>query len=303
MKNPFNPYDPVILSKISNLTIRAKTVAQGALSGMHKSPYKGSGIEFLEHKKYTHGDDIKQIDWKLFAKSDRHYIKQFENETNTRNCILLDASGSMGYKSSNVSKLEYAITLAASLSYLFIKQSDSIGFITSNNDKINYIPPRTGISHFNYIISALEKLLPMGKTNIEDIIVAFLERFNRKAAIIVISDFFDDTEKILKCLKQFRSRKNEVILFQILDPYELEFPFEVPMRFVSMEDERSATADSKAIKKSYIANINLFIQQLRQNCISSGIDYSFVTTSLPVDRAIITYLAKRDNQRARNYKL
>ncbi len=296
MEKPFSPFDPEILSKISNLTISAQTVVQGVLSGIHKSQYKGSSIEFLEHKKYSQGDDIKQIDWKLFARSDRHYIKQFEDETNIRSCVCVDSSGSMGYKSAGVSKFEYALILAASLSYLIINQSDAAGLFAFGGDGGgNYIPPRSDFAHFNYIIEELKKLRPRGKSDIAEAIMSFSGKTEKRLSLIVISDFFDDADKMINALKQYRCKKNDVILLQILDPYELEFPFDKPTRFVSMEDERSLSVDPKVIREDYLAKIKGFIKHLRQQCLLNRIDHCVVNTADPVDKTIMNYLSARNN--------
>ena len=196
-----NPFDPITLSKITNMELRARLIVDGVLSGIHKSPYKGSSIEFLEHKEYSPGNEIKHIDWKVLAKTDKYYIKQFEEETNLKCYIFLDTSGSMGYKSTGISKFEYAATLAASLAYLLLKQSDLVGLISFSDKVLQYIPPRSRLTHLHALLNALTELKTMGKSNTSVILNEFIEKIGRRSLIIIISDFFDDTKKIIHQLK------------------------------------------------------------------------------------------------------
>ncbi|UJS16638.1 MAG: DUF58 domain-containing protein [Candidatus Jettenia sp.] len=288
-----NPFDPVTLSKIANLELRARTIVDGALSGIHKSPFKGSSIEFLEHKEYSPGDEIKHIDWRVHARSDKYYIKQFEEETNLKCYIFLDASGSMGYKSTGVSKSEYAATLAASLAYLLLKQSDLVGLISFSDKVLQYIPPRSRITHLHALVNVLTEVKTAGKSNIGDVLKEFVEKIGRRSLLIVISDFFDDVEKIVHQLKSFQFKKNDIILFHILDSYELTFPFETITFFESMEDERRILAEPKSMKEQYLSEINRFIEQFRQTCYENQIDYLLIDTSTPLDQALIKFLTRR----------
>ena|SRR3990167_5636245 len=274
-----NPFDPITLSKIANMELRARLVIDGVLSGIHKSPYKGSSIEFLEHKEYSPGNEIKHIDWKVHARTDKYYIKQFEEETNLKCYIFLDTSGSMGYKSTGISKFEYATTLAASLAYLLLKQSDMAGLISFSDKVQQFIPPRSRLTHLHILLNALTKLKTAGKSNISNVLKEFIEKIGRRSLIIIISDFFDDTEKIIHQLKYFQFKKNEVILFHILDPYELTFPFETITFFESMEDDRRILAEPKSIKDLYISEINRFIEQFKQVCFENQIDYWLIDSS------------------------
>jgi len=290
-----NPFDPITLSKIANMELRARLVIDGVLSGIHKSPYKGSSIEFLEHKEYSPGNEIKHIDWKVHARTDKYYIKQFEEETNLKCYIFLDTSGSMGYKSTGISKFEYATTLAASLAYLLLKQSDMAGLISFSDKVQQFIPPRSRLTHLHILLNALTKLKTAGKSNISNILKEFIEKIGRRSLIIIISDFFDDTEKIIHQLKYFQFKKNEVILFHILDPYELTFPFETITFFESMEDDRRILAEPKSIKDLYISEINRFIEQFKQVCFENQIDYWLIDSSTPLDQALIKFLTRRES--------
>ncbi|MDR4508655.1 MAG: DUF58 domain-containing protein [Candidatus Brocadiaceae bacterium] len=288
-----HPFDPVTLSKIANMELRAKLVADAVLTGIHKSPYKGSSIEFLEHKEYSPGNEIKHIDWKVQARTDKYYVKQFEEETNLRCYIFLDASGSMGYKSTGMSKYEYASALAASLSYLLLKQSDLVGLIGFADTAQRFIPPRSRLTHFHVLINELVMLKAAGKSHISKILNEFVEKVSRHSLIIVISDFFDDMKEMMHQLKSFQFRKNEIILFQVLDPYELTFPFETITYFESMEDDRRVLAEPKTIKERYLFEINRFIEQFKHQCFENQMDYWLVNTSAPLHQTLINYLARR----------
>ncbi|MFN3531432.1 MAG: DUF58 domain-containing protein [Candidatus Brocadia sp.] len=291
---PENPFDPVTLSKIANMELRAKLVVDGVLSGIHKSPYKGSSIEFLEHKEYSPGNEIKHIDWKVLARTDKYYIKEFEEETNLKCYIFIDCSGSMGYKSTGISKFEYAATLTASLAYLLLKQSDLVGLISFSDKVMQYIPPRSRLTHLHALLNALTELATAGKSNTSAILNEFVEKIGRRSLIIIISDFFDDTKKIIHQLKYFLFKKNEVVLFHILDPYELTFPFETITFFESLEDERRILADPKSMKEQYLSEINRFLEQFKQSCFENHIDYCLIDSSTPLDQAFIKFLARRE---------
>lgn len=273
----------------------ARLVADAVMSGIHKSPYTGSSIEFLEHKEYSPGNEIKHIDWKVQAKTDKYYVKQFEEETNLKSYLFVDASGSMGYKSKGVSKLEYAITLAASLSYLLLRQSDLVGLVCFREGMKQYVPPRSRLSHFYAIIKTLEGLEAGGASNIGAVLKEFAEKIRHRSLIIIISDFFDNREEIIRQLKYFHFKKNEVLLFHILDPYELTFPFETITYFESMEDDRKILADPKTIKDRYLAEINRFIDQFKKTCLENQIDYWLIDSSTPLDQTLIQFLARREN--------
>lgn len=290
-----NPFDPVTLSKITNMELRARLLVDGVLSGIHKSPYKGSSIEFLEHKEYSPGNEIKHIDWRVLARTDKYYIKEFEEETNLRCYIFLDASGSMEYKSTGISKFEYAATLAASLSYLLLKQSDLVGLVSFSDKVLQYVPPRSRLTHLHIILNAIKELKTLGKSNTSAILNEFVEKIGRRSLIIVISDFFDDTQKIIHQLKYLQFKRNEVILFHILDPYELTFPFETITFFESLEDDRRVLADPRSIKDKYLSELNHFLERFKQLCFENQIDYWLIDTSMPLDQALIKFLARRES--------
>ena len=286
--------DPIVLARISNLTLRARCVVEGVLSGLHRSPHRGASVEFVEHKEYSPGDELKHVDWKVLGRSDKYYVKQFEDETNLKCHMLLDTSGSMGYASGEVSKLEYAKILAASLAYLMLHQRDAVGILTFSDRAIRHVPPRSKSSHLQAVIELLEEAKPEGQTSLSAVLTELAEKMKRRSLLIVISDLFDSPERVLASLKHFRHRKHEVIVFHILDPAEIEFPFDGLTLFRSMEDSRRVLSDPRQIRKSYQAEIKEFIQTFRQECLSDQIDYNLTSTAQPLDQALAQYLAARE---------
>lgn len=286
--------DPVVLARISNLLLRARYVVEGVLTGLHRSPHHGSSVEFVEHKEYSPGDELKHIDWKVLGRSDKYYVKQFEDETNLKCHMLLDTSGSMGYASGEVTKLEYARTLAAALAYLMLSQQDAVGILTFADRTVHYVPPRSKSSHLPVLIELLEQAKPEGRTSLAEAINELAEKMKRRSLVIVISDLFDSPERVLGALKQFRHRKHEVIVFHLLDPAEVEFPFQGLTLFRSMEDARSVLSDPAHIRSKYRAEIQGFIRTIRQECLSHRIDYCLIHTAQPLDQALARYLAARE---------
>ncbi len=294
-------FDPATLSKISNLSLRARYVVEGTLAGIHKSPHKGSSIEFLEHKEYSPGDEIKHIDWKVLGRSDKYYLKQFEDETNLRAYILLDTSGSMGYGSGAMTKLEYATTMAACLCYLLLMQSDAVGVLLFGEGVEQYIPPRAKSNHLQVLLEALQGLKAQGKSHLVQVLGNFAERDPRRSLIILLSDLFDDVKEVSKHLKQLRQRNNEIALFQVLDSDELEFPFGELTLFQSMEDATQVLAEPRAVRDAYQAELARFLEEIRQSCLENQIDYWLINTSTPIDRALLGYLITRERlSRARS---
>jgi uncharacterized protein (DUF58 family) len=285
--------DPAVVSKLASIELKARMVVEGFIVGLHRSPYHGFSVEFAEHRQYMPGDDFKHIDWKVYGKSDRFYIKQFEEETNLKAYILLDASRSMGYKSNGISKLEYGSYLAASLAYLMLRQQDAPGLLVYDEKIRSYIPPRGARSHITPILTSLNGTEP---SNMTDASVAFHEladRIKRRGLIIVISDLLDDPEKLLLGLKHFRHRQHEVIVFQILDPYERSFAYKGEARFKDMETGRELLTDPWQIRKDYMARLDEYLSDISRTCRDSQIDYHLLDSSIPFDKALFGYLAKR----------
>jgi uncharacterized protein (DUF58 family) len=294
MPEDYHKYlDPATVSKLAGMELKARLVVEGFIVGLHRSPYHGFSVEFAEHRQYMPGDDVKHLDWKVYGKSDRFYIKQFEEETNLKGYILLDASASMGYKSDGVSKLEYGSYLAAALSYLMLRQQDAPGLLVYDNRIRSFIPPKGARSHINNILKQLEKTQPSAKT---DAAIAFHEladRIKRRGLIIVISDLFDEPDRMLSGLKHFRHRKHEVIVFQVLDPFERNFSYRAEARFRDMETGQMLLTNPYQIQKDYIECLNDFIEKFSRSCRDALIDYHLLDTSVPFDKALFGYLAKR----------
>jgi uncharacterized protein (DUF58 family) len=285
--------DPATVSKLASIELKARMVVEGFIVGLHRSPYHGFSVEFAEHRQYMPGDDFKHIDWKVYGKSDRFYIKQFEEETNLKAYILLDASRSMGYKSNGISKLEYGSYLAASLAYLMLRQQDAPGLLIYDEKIRAYIPPKGARSHITPILKQLNDTIPSNQT---DAAVAFhelAERIKRRGLIIVISDLLDDPDKFLLGLKHFRHRQHEVIVFQILDPFERSFEFTAEARFKDMETGRELLTDPWQIRKDYARRLEEYTGNISRVCRDSKIDYHILDTSVLFDKALFGYLAKR----------
>ncbi|GBD92037.1 hypothetical protein BMS3Abin04_02770 [bacterium BMS3Abin04] len=286
--------DPNIVFKLKSLELRAKMVVEGFMVGLHKSPYHGFSVEFSEHRPYMQGDPIKNLDWKVYAKSERYYIKQYEDETNLLAHVILDISGSMDYKySGKITKLEYAATLAASMIYLMLNQQDAVG-LTLYSDKIeNYLPPKTGRVYLRKLLAALANAKPENRTATADCLNTVAEKVKKRGLVIIISDFFDDIEKVLSSLKKFHYKKNEIIVFQILDPVEKNFDFGKDAIFVDKETSDELTTQPYHIQKAYGQAMNEFIQKIKSDCLNNGIDYNLIETNYSFDKALFNYFKKR----------
>lgn len=289
-----NYFDPLVLAKISKMSLRARYVVEGMLSGMHKSPYRGYSVEFAEHREYAPGDEIRRIDWKAYGKFDRYFVKEYEEETNLRATIFLDASASMGYGSQELSKFDYGCYLAASLAYLMLRQGDHVGLVTFGADVQRYIPPRSGLGHLQALMQQLEATEPHGETHLDQSLRDIAGKITKRGMILVISDLFDNPESVLRTLKFFRHRRNEVMVFHILDQNELEFPFDRLTVFEDIEDTNARVlAEPKIIRDAYLQQIQTFIEDYRQTCRREMIDYNCFPTTTPLDIALTRYLARR----------
>jgi uncharacterized protein (DUF58 family) len=286
--------DPTLISKLKSLELKAKTVVEGVKVGLHRSPYHGFSVEFSEHKAYMQGDPIKNIDWKVYGKSDKLFIKQYEEETNLIGNILLDVSASMDYKSKGeITKLEYASILAASLSYLMISQQDSVG-LSFYSDKIeNYFPPKSTRVYLQTLLKAIDKIEPSNKTETASCLNSIAEKIKKRGIVIIISDFFDDVDSIITALRHFKYKKNEVVIFQILDPIEKDFAFGNDAIFVDKETQEEITTQPHQIQKSYQAAMKDFLDKLKRECLNNKIEYNQIDTSTPFDKALFSYFKKR----------
>jgi len=284
---------PDIISRLNNLSLKARFVVEGFIVGLHKSPYHGFSVEFSEHRSYGAGDEIRHIDWKLWGKTDKFFIKQFEEETNLKSYLLVDQSLSMSYKSKNMTKLEYAQILAASLGYLMLKQQDAVG-LTLFDDRIRInIPARSKRSHLNVILSQMQNINGGPETTIAPVLHKTAEAIKKRGLIILISDLFDDPDKVLSGLQHFRYKGHEVIVFHVLDPQELALDFTQRTRFRDMESGEEVVTDPWHIQSDYRKSMERFCNYIRSNCRQKNIDYVQLSTDSPLDMALSEYLIKR----------
>ena len=289
---------PSVLASISNMELRAKTVVEGFLNGLHKSPTRGFSVDFTDYRHYNSGDDIRRIDWKLYARSDKYYVKQFEDETNVRCHILLDCSASMGYQSAALSKLEYARTLASALAYFMMNQKDAVGLITFDEKIREHLPSRYRRGHLMRILRTLARVQPGNRTNFMKPVIDLAISLNRKSLIILISDLLDDQptdaeESVVKAIRKLRFKGNDVIVFHVMDNAELNFPFEQIAEFEDLESLETITTVPSAIRESYLQELNNFCSLCRKQCWNGGIDYHLLNTSEPMDSALSSYLMRR----------
>ncbi|HUS47539.1 MAG TPA: DUF58 domain-containing protein [Phycisphaerae bacterium] len=294
--------DPEALAKIHRLELIARGVVEGFVSGRHKSPYKGFSVEFAEHRPYTPGDDTRDLDWRVLAKSDRYYIKQYIEETNLRCTILLDASGSMKYAGRRaarhagrtLSKFEYGQYLAASLAHLMIHQQDAVGLLTFDTKIRTYIPARSRVSHLRVILKELADTTPGEETALSPIFHDIAERARRRGLIIIISDMFDEIEPLLNALHHFRYKKHEVLLFHVMAQEELTFPFDTWSLFRDLEPPGTRVQlDPRAVRAEYLDQVRRFVRRVEMGCGQMGVDYAPILTNRSFDVALAHYLAGR----------
>jgi uncharacterized protein (DUF58 family) len=290
-------FDASELRRYAGLTLLARNVVEGFLSGVHRSPFKGFSVEFAEHRQYMPGDEIRHIDWRAFGKTDRYYIKEFEEETNLKAYLLVDASGSMAFRGSKdqPSKFQYAQRVAASMAYMMLHQLDAVGLITHDTAIRRLIPPKANPKHLLMILKALEATNPGGETSMAPLWHQLAGRFlKRRGMVIILSDFFDDIGALTKALRHLRHRNHEIILFHVLAPEEIEFPFKHLTQFRNLEnrDDR-LLVDARRLREEYLRNFQSFCEQLRQCSGKMHIDYHLLRTDQPVDRALGIYLSRR----------
>jgi uncharacterized protein (DUF58 family) len=289
-----NYLDPRVLAKVQKLEVRARLVVEGFISGMHKSPYKGFSVEFAQHREYVPGDDIRFVDWKIYGKTDRFYIKEFEEETNLRARLFVDQSESMAYAhDGGLSKFDYAATAAASLAYLLQQQADAVG-LALFDEKIARIAPtsntRGGLSN---IFQALEEAQPTQKTKIGTVLQELAASIPKRGIVLLFSDLFDDANEILKGLRALGQRGHEIIVFHVLDRDEVEFPFERMTLFEGLEAMPELLADPQALRDAYLAEVESFQDKMRRGCLAQRADYVKLVDDQPLDVVLSSYLAAR----------
>ena len=295
MESSLKYLDPQTLASLQGLELRARLIVEGYVSGVHRSPYHGFSIEFAEHREYVPGDDLRFVDWKVFGKTDKVYLKQYEEETNLVSYMLLDTSESMRYKSDKaaLSKLEYAQCIAASLSYLVLQQQDSVGLVTFDKEVRALVRASSNPSHLKQLLHVMEETVADRKTNTGPIFHDLAERLKKRGVVLILSDLFDDVGSMLAGLKHFRHRRHEVILFHVLDPAEIEFPFNQTTLFKGLEGLPEVLTDPRSLRKAYLEEFAAFQKQVRTGCRALGIDYFEMRTDQPMDVALSTYLASR----------
>ena len=293
---------PETLAKLGRCELLARGVMEGFVSGKHKSPFKGFSVEFSEHRQYSPGDDLRNLDWRVLARKDRYYIKQYIEETNLRATLLLDASGSMAYAGDKAalrngkpsSKLAYAQHIAAILGYLLVGQQDAAGLVTFDTKLRTYLPARARASQIRSILETLEKTEPGGETGLADIFHDIAERIPRRGLVVILSDLFDDPEALIKALHHFRYRRHEVLLFHVVADEELTFPFDTFTKFRDLEQmENLLPIDPRTIRATYLERMNGFLNDIEAACGRMKIDYVRMNTRVPYDEALSAYLMKR----------
>lgn len=297
MTTPPSPFDPTALARYGSLTLIARAVVEGFLTGVHQSPYKGSSVEFAEHRQYYPGDEIRHVDWRAFGKTDRYYIKEFEEETNLKAHLLLDASGSMGYCGQGVSKFTYAQYVAASLAYLMLHQLDAVGLAVHDTRLRQQIQPRASAKQLPLLIDALEKTQPGGETALAPLWHELAGRLKRRGLIVVLSDCFERVGPLLQALRHFRHRGHEVLLLHLLAPEEIEFPFTQWTQFRNLEVAgHQLLVDPRRLRQEYLRNFQAFCQELRDQAGKMQVDYHLLRTDQPVDAALGLYLTRRQRR-------
>lgn len=285
--------DPTVLSNINNLELRARLVVEGFITGLHKSPFHGFSVEFSQHRPYNYGDNLRYIDWKVFGRTDRFYIKQFEEETNLKAYILLDISKSMTFHTTSISKLEYGKSLAAAMSYLMLLQRDAVGLSLFDSQIQKILIPRSVSSYLQPILTELDNIEAGNDTDIGSILHTMSERLKRRGLIILISDLYDDPENVLSGLRHFRYNQHEVLVFHLLDPAEINFDFEGDVEFEDLESGAKIRTYPWYIREEYKAAVNKFEQNYRRQCREYLIDYHLLTTDQTLDLALMEYMIKR----------
>jgi uncharacterized protein (DUF58 family) len=286
--------NPQVLASLEGLDLQARMVVEGYVSGLHKSPYHGFSVEFAEHREYVSGDDIRHVDWKVWSKTDKFYLKQYEEETNLLTYLLLDTSESMGYASgSNVSKLQYSQFIAAALGYLVLQQQDSVGLATFDDGVRRYLRPSGQPSHLKELLHVMDAAPAGAKSDMGTVFHDLAERFKKRGVVVVLSDFFDEPARILAGLKHFRHRRHEVIVFHVLDPAEIEFPFRDTTLFKGLEGLPDILADPHGLRRGYQAELRTFLDELKKGCRMIDIDYVPLRTDQDLDGPLSTYLASR----------
>ncbi len=286
--------DPAVVARLGTLELKARTIVEGFLSGLHRSPFKGFSVEFAEYRQYIHGDDLSTIDWKVYARSDRFYVKKFEEETNLDCHLMIDVSGSMAYGGHHgMSKFEYAACLAASLAYLMTRQRDAVGLTAFDESIVSMLPSSSRTGHLRAMLLTLDRLSPGRTTNVSKPLHQLADSLSKRGMVVLISDLLDDPEEVIRGLKHFQFRGTDVIVFHVLDPDEIDFPFERVTRFEDLETSEEVSAVPGAVRSHYVKEMAALIDRYRRELGGAGIDYQLLRTSHPLELALMAYLSTR----------
>ena len=291
---------PDAIKRIARLELRARHVVEGFLAGMHRSPYFGQSVEFLQHREYAWGDDLRDVDWKVWAKQGRYYVKQYEEDTNLRCTLLVDVSNSMRYGNGSMSKYEYGCTVAACLAYLALRQQDAVGCVAFDDDARMTVPLRTKRNHVDSIVKALDISSPQNKTDLYAILRNVVEKYPRRGMMILVSDLLVPRAGLFRGLRLLRSRGHDIIVFHVMDDDELDFPFTGPTRFEGLELPEHLSCNPRALREGYLAALGSYLEEVRRGCAAGAVDYSLLRTSQPLDAALAAYLSNRLGKYGKN---
>ena len=290
-------WNPEAASRLGALHLVARTVVEGFISGLHRSVHHGSSVEFAQHRQYTAGDDPRHLDWKVWAKTDRLYVRQYDEETNTRLYLLLDNSASMGFQSAGISKLRYGCCLAAALAWLASRQKDPTGLAVYDRTIQRFLAARLGPMHLRRLLTELDSLQPAGVTGTVDSLRWVADRIRRRSLVIVLSDLLDDPAEVIRALAGLRHKKHEILVFQLLDPAERSFPFSSERVFADLESKRRLRVDAPRIRRAYLQELDALLREYRRAFAAHGIDYELLDTAVPFEVALGRYLARRNRWR------
>jgi uncharacterized protein (DUF58 family) len=293
-KSPYLYFEPQKIERFSKLGLLARQVVEGFISGLHRSPHRGFSVEFSEHREYSPGDDLRHLDWVAWGRTDRYYIKQYEQETNLRAYILLDVSGSMDYRhGSAVTKFQYGCLLSACLAYLMARQQDVVGLVAFDQAIRLHLPPASTAAHLDRIFTGLESLTPGRTTAIAGTFHELAERLAKRGLIIIISDLYDEPAEVMRALQHFAYKKHQLMLFHLLDQAELDFPFKRVTSFIDAETHQKIQVDPRAVRQAYQKEVNGFIERYRKECSDRNIEYVLASTARPYDAMLLEYLGRR----------
>src|SRR5438067_529937 len=284
---------PETIARISRLDLRARHVVEGFISGMHRSPFFGHSVEFIQHREYVPGDDLRHLDWKVWSKTDRYYVKQYEEETNLRSTLVVDVSESMHYGRGALNKYNYGCTIAACLGYLLLRQQDSVGLITFDSDVRQVLPARSQQTHMDAIVKAMDTSRPRQKTDLEKILRRVAETIGSRGLIVVVSDLLADREPLFRGLEMLRHRRHDVLVFHVMDDDELTFPFAGTTRFEGMEELPNLLCDPRALRDGYMEALEEYLVEVRRGCTRLGIDYQLIRTGDYLDAVLSKFLHHR----------